>query len=198
MAGVEDPALERAFFRVAVHVPARLRPLAPEEVERVREAVRRAPALWAPSEVPVLEGLASRPAPSAERTLARAVLELAEQVSALRGLLLEQGGPMGAATIVELSGGGGQLAARVRLDPGQHFELRIESGGPGGPAPLRAVGEVVRLLDPSGLHCAFRFDAIHPDDQDRLVAWLYDVQREAFRRAGGVSSAGSSPQRGTP
>lgn len=198
MADVEGPALERAFFRVPVRLSARLRPLGPDEIERVRELVRSAPGVWAPSEATALEALASRPAPSAERLLARTVLEVAEQVSELRRLLLERSGPMSAATIVELSGGGGQLAARTPLEPGQRFELRIEAGGPGGPPALRAVGEVVRLLDPSALSCAFRFDSIHRDDQDRLVAWLYRVQREAARRGREPGDKGFSPGRATP
>lgn len=198
MSDVEGPGLERAFFRVAVRLPARLRPLGADEIERLRDAVRTAPWVWAPSEAAALEGLASRPAASAERLLARAVLEVAEQVSALRGFLLEQGGPMSAATIVELSGGGGQLVARTPLEPGQRFELRIEPGGRGGPPAVRAVGEVVRLLDATAFFCAFRFDSIHSDDQDRLVAWLYAVQREAVRRGREPAGVGSLPGRRMP
>jgi hypothetical protein len=184
MAGVERPA--REFFRVSVRVPARLRLLAAEESEQVREEIRRAPTIWSLSEASSIEAIASRPAPSAERALAGAVLELAGQVSLLRARSFEPGGPMVVATVVELSGGGGQLEAASPLERGQRFELWIEPNPLAAP-PLRAVAEVVRHLDSTGQHVAFRFDGIHPQDQDRLVAWLYGVQREALRPARGRS-----------
>lgn len=85
------------------------------------------------------------------------------------------------AVIVDLSGGGVRLRTSKALEPGRLLRLTFEPDG----EPMTVVAEVVRSIPAetrrrAALQC--RFKDIARRDQDRLVRFIFEKQREYSKR----------------
>lgn len=164
----------REYARVAVSVPVRWQALDEEDAREVRESLMEAPTVWAPTDEPRLREIAARREEPAASVLARAVLELAEEVARHRRSLADGSGPMKAGTLVELSGGGGALDLAPVPECGRLIDLRLDDA-PG----VRVLAEIVG--PPRESRIGFRFVAVHPQDHDRIIRYVYRIQRESLR-----------------
>ena len=177
---IPEPNEEREFARIDVSLNARFQVLEPDSASRLLELLERKPSVWAPSQESALRNLAISGTSDREAILAQAVLDLAGQVVTLRSRLIDATGPMQSGTILELSGGGGRLSTEPLLDLDTLLELRLPSDEDGCP-PVRALVRIVhRDPKPPGSY-GLKFEGIHPQDQDRIIRYIYQVQRSALR-----------------
>lgn len=188
----KEPRNDREYARIPVRLGARFRLLEPDEASEVSKEILTAPTVWAPSGEAEIRNLASSAKAGPQGLLAAAILEIAEQLVVLRAAVLDQGGPMQAATLGELSGGGGQLTTELLLAQETKVDLRLDDPGSDAP-PLRAVAEIVHRYGPPSGRYGFRFAAIHPSDRDRLIRYLYQLQRRALRNAHRVKGEAGGP-----
>jgi hypothetical protein len=177
-----DPRRQREFARVTVNLRARYHKLNPSRVEEVREKILRQPSVWATTVESTLRDMATSGSGGAEGALSRAILELSEQVVHLRSLVGEFGGPMNSVVISELSGGGGALIPDTAPEKGAILDIRIHDCEEAAP-PIHFLAEVVHCKEDDPVRCGFKFTGIHPQDQDRLIRYIYKVQRKALRDA---------------
>ena len=170
----------RKLARVAVDLKARFRVLDPTEHDAVRRRLMNAPSVWAPSDEASLLSLAASGASGTEALLARGLLDVCDQVRRLSYRVLASVGPMEAGQVVQVSGSGCQMSTRILLRPSTCLELQIEDDDDGVP-PVRVVAEVVHAEGPAGGRYGLRFNSIHPTDQERLIRYLYRMQRRTLR-----------------
>ncbi|HEU4400471.1 MAG TPA: PilZ domain-containing protein [Candidatus Polarisedimenticolia bacterium] len=176
-----DLASKRDFARVDVHLKARFLVLERPVYALLRDQIHRSPSIWGPEEEESLRELASTALSSPNGLLARAILDLANQIARMRARLEERDGPMQVAELLNLSGSGGLLdTGGVMLATGALLDLRIEDDASSLP-PLRVLAEVVRQDRPQAGQYGLRFVAIHRQDQERLIRYIYDLQRQALR-----------------
>jgi hypothetical protein len=173
---------EREWARVQVKVRARFKVIDEQEAARLEREILARPSVWAPSGEAGLRELAGSAAGGPSPMLAQALLEISRQVVRLQARLGDSEGPMEPAEVGELSGGGGQLATPLLLHRGDRLELWFEDDDDDAP-PVRARASVVHEGGPSPGRFGFHFDAIHPADRDRLIRFIYQVQRRALRTA---------------
>ena len=122
--------------------------------------------------------------------LARAVLELSEQVVRLRSRVFSTADSTLPATIVQLCGGGGQLTCPTSFPSGQLLELTLQDDDDGTP-PVRAIVEIIHQQGVAHIRGGvevlhgqgFRLAVIHDLDQDRLMRLIYSLQRRAIHAA---------------
>ncbi len=177
----------REFARIDVSLCTRFRCLDEAEAEALTETLLARPSVWAPANESRLRDLASSTAAGTEGVLAQALLDLAGEIVQLRSRVLDAGGPMPSGTIVQISGGGGQLASPIDLDLHQLLELRFDDPAQCLP-PIRALARIVHRRVTEVDAYGFRFEAIHPQDQDRLIRYIYQLQRQAIREAHATNS----------
>jgi c-di-GMP-binding flagellar brake protein YcgR len=85
------------------------------------------------------------------------------------------------ARIVQLSGSGCRISSPLMLDLGTRLEVQVEDDDSGAP-PVRLVGKIVHAAGPPEGRYGLRFDGIHPADQERLIRYVYQVQRKELRK----------------
>lgn len=171
---------KREFARVEVAFDALVQPLDAERANNVREIIRSRPSVWTPANESTLRDIANSGSVGPESLLAQAVLELSEQIVQLRSRVLEADAPVKAATIQQISGGGGQLECGMALTKGDRLEVLFQDGEDGIP-PIRALIEIVHNST-KAQGAGFRYDAIHPHDEKILMRMIYQLQRQALRR----------------
>ncbi len=172
--------VRREFARIPVQLRVRFRIVEDTEAGALSEEIVERPSVWAPAGEAALRDIASGTTSGKDGLLSQAILELASQVVRLQALVLDGAGPMQAGLVVQLSGGGGQLAAELPLRVGARIELRFADEETGAP-PVRAIAEIVHEHADAPARYGFRFSAIHPQDQDRLIRFLYRIQRQQLR-----------------
>lgn len=174
---------EREFARFAVRLRARFRVVEnDEELETLSERLLETPSVWAPEGESELWKLADSPGSGPDGLLARAILDIARQVERLNGRLMDDAGPMSVGSVVQLSGGGIRFSTSTLLKAGDRVDLRLmddESEAP----PIRILGEVVHVEGTPPAHYGLAFKTIHPVDRERLMRYIYHVQRRELRRA---------------
>lgn len=175
-----DPRTQREFARIRVSLRARYQAVNPSRAEEIRDVILQQPSVWAPSVESALRDMATSGAAGSEGVLSRAILELADQVVHLKSLLGESGGPMRPVEVSELSGGGGALILDAVPEQGALMDVRLHDVAEQ-PPPVRFLAEVVHIQKDNPLRCGIKFVAIHPQDQDRLIRYVYQVQRRALR-----------------
>jgi hypothetical protein len=173
---------EREWARVQVKVRARFKVIDEQEAARLEREILARPSVWGPSGEAGLRELAGSAAAGPSPLLAQALLEISRQVVRLQARFGDSGGPMETAEVGELSGGGGNLATPLLLRRGDRLELRFEDDDDDAP-PVRALASVVHEGGPPPGRYGFHFDAIHSADRDRLIRFIYQVQRRALRTA---------------
>ncbi len=177
----------REFARIDVELHARFRSVSGDEIRDLEQQLALRPSVWAPTDESRLRDLASSTAAGTDGILAQALLDVAAEIVLLRSRVLDLGGPMDTGTITQLSGGGGQLVASALLDLGQDLELRLDDYEQGLP-PIRALVKVVHRRGEVPDAYGFRFEVIHARDQDRLIRFIYQLQRQAIREAQSTDS----------
>lgn len=173
----------REFARVDVRAEAQVMPVEPEELEALRVQLLRRASVWAPGDITALRMMANG-SPSRESSmLARALVELSREVARLRQV--SDGGDWDArgirGALQRLSGNGGQLESPAPVQKDDLLLMRVIADDSGMP-PVQCL---IRVVDPHvepGV-CGFRFEAIHPEDQDRMVRHVFRVQRQELRDA---------------
>lgn len=174
---------QREFGRFAVQLQARFRVIeAADEIEALAEKVRAATEIWSPEGESELRKLADGPLSGSEGALARAILSLGRQVERLTHRLMDDGGPMEVGNIVELSGGGALFVTGAVLDPGSVLDFRVVDDEGDAP-PMRVLARVVHISGPPPRQYGLRFEEIHPVDRERLIRYVYQIQRRELRKA---------------
>jgi c-di-GMP-binding flagellar brake protein YcgR len=84
-------------------------------------------------------------------------------------------------TLVELSGGGARLESHLLMERGTRLQLRLEDDESGNP-PVQVVAQVVHAEGSAPGRFGVKFETIHPTDQERLIRFIYRLQRRALRR----------------
>ena len=172
---------KRDLIRVNVHLRARFLALEPAAGALLRDDIHRNPSIVDHEKEESLRELAAAALANPNGVMARAILDLANQIARLRVRLSDHDGPMLAAELLNLSGGGCLLdTGSVSLASGTLLDLRIEDDISSLP-PLRVLAEVVRADGPERGRYGVRFAAIHRQDQERLVRYVYDLQRQVLR-----------------
>lgn len=170
---------KREFARVEVGFSALVQPVDPARAEQLRDIIRSRPSVWAPTNESSLRDLAHTGSVGPESMLAQAVLELSAQIVRLRSRVLESEAPVLAATIQQISGGGGQLECDMALSKGDRLEVMFQDSDDGIP-PIRALIEIVHNST-KAVGVGFRYDVIHPHDEKLLMRMIYQLQRQALR-----------------
>lgn len=181
--GAAQPDEEREFARIQVRLGVGVQPLDSERAERLRAEISSHPSVWAPTDATALRDLAVTGGSGHEAVLAQSILELAAQLVRLRNRLSHGDGPVCRATVVQISGGGGQLEGELPLDSGDLFELRFDDDDDYGIPPLLTLGRVIHRTSPEA-GVGFCFESIHPRDQELLIRAIYTLQRRALRESG--------------
>jgi hypothetical protein len=181
--GATQPGEEREFARIQVGLGVGVQPLDPQRAERLRADILSHPSVWAPTDASALRDLAATGGSGHEAVLAQSILELATQLVRLRNRMSRGDGPVCRATLVQLSGGGGQLEGDLPLDAGDLFELRFDDDDHNGMPPLTALGRVIHRTEPQA-GVGFCFESIHARDQELLIRAIYMLQRRALRESG--------------
>lgn len=84
--------------------------------------------------------------------------------------------------VVEISGAGLRFRLAERVRPGQLLALSLLLPL-GVPVLVRAIGRVVRVeATPDGQEVAVEFTRIREEDRERLVRYVFELEREALRR----------------
>jgi hypothetical protein len=179
--GSPHPSNDREFARIPVRIPARFKILSAEEIETLRETILDAPSVWALDGESTLRNLAASTQAGAEGILARAMLELSTQMARLTYRVLHSGGPMEPATLVQLSGGGARIECHPLLERGTRLQLRLEDHESGNP-PVQVLAQVVHAEGSSPGRYGIKFETVHPADQERLIRFIYRLQRKELRR----------------
>lgn len=177
-----DTQHSREFARLDARLEARLREIGPEEAAALETRLGESPTVWALENETVLENMAAGVRSGNDAVLAESILELAKRLGQFRNRESDPGGPMGVATVIQLSGGGALLETHHLLSVGARVELRLIDDGSGVP-PLQILAEVVHATDETPPTAGLRFEAVHPLDRERLVRFLYLLQRRELRRA---------------
>jgi hypothetical protein len=171
----------REFARIPVRIAARLKILEPSEAEELRRELLENPSVWSPPGEPALRELASGSRSDETALLSQAILDLCERLQVLDHRVAGAARPMEAVRLVQLSGSGAQLHSRRRIAPGTLLELQLDDDGSGVP-PLRILAEVVHARGEGGSVYGVRFAAIHPIDSERLIRYVYRIQRQTLRK----------------
>lgn len=172
---------EREFARIAVAFQASILPV-DEDLDARRELILRAPSVWSPSNENALREMVAGDSGEANSRLAQAILDLSAQLVRLQTRMEAGGRAMTDVRVIEISGGGGQIEAPLPLQVGDRLEMRFDTTDEAVP-PIRALIEILHTKG-EGQAFGFRFDALHPADQDRLIRWIYQLQRVALRNTG--------------
>ncbi len=172
-------ASDRRYARVETSFEARIRLVAPDELDAIERRLAAAPSVWSPSQQDELRKLSAQSGTDA--VLANALLEVTREFVKLQSRLTPHHPESVPATVVNLSGGGGRLVTPIDVSPGDLFEMRFLADATGVP-PVEALIEIVSSRGDSPPTHGFRLIAIHPRDKDRLIRHTYRVQRAALRK----------------
>ena len=173
---------QRKYARIEAVVEARVRLVDEEQATEMKRSFGSRPSVWKLRDESTIRSLASQSGVDRQAVLAQAVLELAAQVVRLQAQIQQTDEPMHPATIVQLSGGGGQMSTPLPIKLGDKLEVHFQDDER--TPPIHALVEIVHARGtPGGF--GFRFEAIHPHDHDRLIRLIYQIQREALREARG-------------
>ena len=115
--------------------------------------------------------------------IARALVEISREIARLRQVCDSEAWNERSvdATLECLSGSGGQLGTPAPLQRDEILLMRVLADDDGMP-PIQCL---IRIVAP-GLEAGrsgFSFEAIHPEDQDRLVRHVFRLQRKELRDA---------------
>jgi hypothetical protein len=171
---------QREFARIEVAYRLSILPLDDASAAKLREQIATRPSVWALRDELSLREIVDRTR-GTEALLAQAILDLSAQIVHLRRQLpASSGAPVWSATLRQVSGGGGMIEAEVPLDIGDLFELRFIDGDDEVPHFVA----LARIIDRRAAgRFGFRFEAIHPRDQEALIRLIYALQRRALRQA---------------
>ena len=168
----------RMYARIESVVEVRVRLVTDEQAEGMKISFAASPSVWKLTDESTIRSLAGQSGGDRSAVLAQAVLELATLVARLQARLQDTGEPMHPATIVQLSGGGGQISTPMPIKLGDKLEVHFRDDDR--TPPIHALVEILHAHGHSG-GFGFRFEAIHPHDHDRLIRLIYQIQREALR-----------------
>ena len=175
---------EREFARLEAHLQARFRVIESEtELATLVADVLKAPSVWGAEGESELRHLADSPQSGAPGLLARALLDVARQVQRMSGRLLDEGGPMNVGTVDQISGGGVRFATSALLKRGSLLLLRLMDDRLEAP-PVRVIAEVAHAGGPAPARYGLAFTTIHPADRNRLIRYVYQLQRRELRHGG--------------
>ena len=173
---------EREFARLEVQLRARFRVVeSDEDLEALTADVLRRPSVWGLEGESELWHVADSPQSGPQGLLARAVLDLARQVQRVSGQVLDESGPMNVGSVVQLSGGGIRFATSALFSNGTILLLRLMDERMEAP-PVRALAEVAHVEGEAAARYGLAFTTIHPADRERLIRYIYQLQRRALRR----------------
>ena len=176
-----QPSNEREYARIDVDLPVRFKILEAEEAAALQEILEEKATVWAPSHEKVLLDMATAGTSDREAMLAQAVLDLSEQIVKLRSHLVNSAGPMQSGAVQELSGGGGRLATKLLLEQDTLLDLSLLSGDEDCP-PIRIIARIVHRNSSPPSDYGFKFEVINPQDHDRIIRYIYQIQRRALRK----------------
>lgn len=173
---------QREFARISVQLDTRFRVVEADAVELLEAQLAEAPSVWAPEGERALVDLASSTGTGNDALIAKAILDITRQIRRLRTSVRNPGGPMEVGLLSQVSGGGARLETSLPLDAGVCLDLRLlddESE----PPPVRALAEVIHGVGlPPGAY-GLKFRAMHRSDTERLIRYIYRIQRRELRRA---------------
>lgn len=174
------PNEQREFARVDCRIPARYGIVDPAHEDRTRAEILERASVWSPANEGTLRELASS-GHGHEAQLAAALLDACAQIVTLRARIGQGGGPMQAAEIRQISGGGGKMSTSLLLEAGAVLDLRLDPADDA--PPIRTLVEIVHVDGSAEAPYGFRFAEIHAGDRERLIRFVYLLQRRALRRA---------------
>ena len=177
-----NPVNEREFARFDVEVRVRFSIVSEESAAEVERKLLDAPSVWNVQGEGELLKLASGAGSGTEGALAGALLDIARQVGRLTHRLLDSSGPMEVGTFTQLAENGARFATHMLLDPGALLDIRMMSDDADVP-PVRLLAEVRHVQGGAPARYGLCFRAIHPRDRERLIRYLYEIQRRELRRA---------------
>ena len=178
---IPQPANEREYARIEVDLAVRFKILEAGEATTLREILEEKATVWAPSHEKVLLDLATAGTSDREAMLAQAILDLSDQVVKLRSKVMDSAGPMQSGMVQELSGGGGRLSTELLLEEDVLLDLAFLSGNQECP-PIRMIARIVHRDSSPPSHYGFKFEAINPQDHDRIIRYVYQIQRRTLRK----------------
>ncbi|ANM30512.1 hypothetical protein ABI59_14420 [Acidobacteria bacterium Mor1] len=167
---------QREYARIDVQLWAKVDLLTPAKANELTERIMKRPSVWAPREESALREI-TLTGSGVEAILAGSLLEVSEQIVHIRTALQAQG-PSSPATLLQLSGGGGLLSTELMPELDSEIDLQLDAPEQGAP-PIRCIARIVHR-DPPDVY-GFAFAAIHPRDQERLIRYLYTLQRRSIR-----------------
>jgi hypothetical protein len=173
---------ERQHARIEVRLRARFTVLDRNEAEILEERILEAPSVWSPEGENELTKMADSGQSGPEGLLARAILDLSHQIGRLSHHLLTAIGPAEMGTISQISGGGAQFSTQYLLEEGSLLDIRLVDDELEAP-PVRAIAEVVHVRGAPPSRYGIAFKTIHPVDNERLIRYIYQVQRRQLRQA---------------
>jgi hypothetical protein len=173
---------ERQHARVKVRLGARFTLLDREQAEELEEQLLEKPSVWTLSSENELMKLADGSQSGDEALLAGAILDLCRQVERLGHRQYEAVGPSEVGTVVQLSGGGMLFSTQYHMKEGDLLDIRLLDETMEAP-PIRALAEIVHQRGAPPNRYGLRFNTIHPLDKERLIRYIYQLQRRELRRA---------------
>jgi hypothetical protein len=169
----------REFARVQVRIRARCRVLDERSAPIFRDRIESFPTVWAPRSEGALRDLATNQSSARDGWLAQAILDVADRLVRLESTIAAADTPGSEGWIVELSGGGGRLEIGAVYERGTM--LLVSFQGEDDAPPLQVIAEIVHIVPQPPPAYGFRFASIHEADRERLIRYLYGVQRRALR-----------------
>ncbi|OGL59976.1 MAG: hypothetical protein A3J27_15530 [Candidatus Tectomicrobia bacterium RIFCSPLOWO2_12_FULL_69_37] len=179
---------DRSYTRVSVSFPVRFMPVSKEEAERLRQVYIQRPSRERGETV----SLSTPHAPASQATpgtVSAAILAQLERIERKLDRLLSAqaaGGEPGKeksleeAQCIDLSGSGVLFTSKWAMGKGWYLKLVVDVPEPQGFSVV-ALGRVVRVdQEPtSNLYVtACQFDAIHEEDREELIAYIFKRHRE--------------------
>jgi len=170
-------AQDRRYARVRARLRARFRVIDSMSAATLEEELLAAASVWSPRGESELVKLAGGP----EGLMATAILDISRQIQRLSYRILDSDGPMEVGELDELSGGGAKLRSKAIFEKGTLLDMRLVDEDPEAP-PIHMLAEVIHVRGGPPAVYGICFRGIHPLDKERLIRFIYGLQRRELRK----------------